>query len=124
MANIKWSAAAAIAVALPAIFIVKHGIETYRDVTSVPRRRIVFAEDIPETFRRSNTLNRLVNQKNHTAYNDSRFIDLDVPAGVDAPSDEALLAAFVRGFFGGRVFAPERTVLSLIGKDLVHYTRE
>lgn len=59
-----------------------------------------------------------MNPHNYFSTQDSRSIAVRRREGV---SNEQLLARFVKGFFGGRVLAPERIVLSGLGRDLVGF---
>jgi hypothetical protein len=56
---------------------------------------------------------RLVNPRNHKAWADSYSIRLS-SRDVGEADDEEILAKFVKGYFGGWIFAPENTLLSLL----------
>jgi hypothetical protein len=87
-------------------------------ISSISPRNITSTKTISEIFRTSKSVKSIVNPKNHIAHNSSRSISVTVPRDV---SDEAILARFVQGFFGGYVLAPERSVLGLLRLDLVGY---
>jgi hypothetical protein len=60
----------------------------------------------PTSFRTSPTMMNIVNPRHYPeSVMDSRFAQLKIPGQY---SDEEILAQFVRGFFGGIVFAPEK----------------
>lgn len=111
---------ALIALGLPTLFVCKHAWDVYRAVSPVPIRSITIADSIPESLKASSTL-KVVNPRGHVALKDSRCIDFELPAGL---SDEAVLAAFMEGFFGGKVFGIERLLLQVTGLNLVHYSSE
>lgn len=111
----------AIALAIPTGFALRHAFEIYQRTSIVPRRRITASDSITETLTSSDTLTTHVNPRNHAATRDSLIIDLNIPPHIPRPTDEACLAAFIRGFFGGKVIAPERVVLQAIRARLVHY---
>lgn len=104
------------------LLLTKHVITVYCKISPAPRRRIIEVDSIPDSLNDSATRKTMVNPHNHTSLVDSRFMDVHVPAAAQALKDEVLLAAFVRGFFGGRVFAPERALLRLSRPDLVKFT--
>ncbi|KAM0326995.1 hypothetical protein ACHAQA_006116 [Verticillium albo-atrum] len=113
--------AVAAAVALPAIILAKHALQVYSRMAAAPRRSITEVDVNPESFLQSDTMTRLVNPRNHIALHDCRHIDVHIPEGAQDIGDEAILAAFMRGFFGGKVFAPERALLKMAGRELVNY---
>ncbi|KAH9230896.1 hypothetical protein K456DRAFT_1763801 [Colletotrichum gloeosporioides 23] len=57
----------------------------------------------------------------HVSTSDSRYVDLTLPKNASEVTDERILAAFTHGFFGGKVFAPERIVLAAIGRDFTGF---
>ncbi|POR39760.1 Uncharacterized protein TPAR_00037 [Tolypocladium paradoxum] len=84
----------------------------YRRISAADGRRITSQDQVADSFQGSATIRQLVNPRGHAAWGDSRSITLTIPRG-QGVSDEAILAQFVKGFFGGRVFAPERVGLGL-----------
>ncbi|KAJ6440117.1 low temperature requirement protein A [Purpureocillium lavendulum] len=97
----------------------------YRRVSATPLRTITSADTVSETFAKSATIRELVNPRGHFAWCDSRSVTLELPrresreekdgaACDEGVSDQALLASFVKGFFGGRVFALERIGLGVL----------
>jgi hypothetical protein len=69
---------------------------------------------------------RIVNPKNHAIFSDSRSITLSKKE-VGSLTDEEILARFVRGFFEGWVFTPERWLiggLGMLGRKLVFMSFE
>lgn len=104
------------------LLLTKHVITVYFRIAPAPRRRIIEVDSIPDSLNDSITRKTMVNPRGHTSLVDSRFMDVDVPAAAQGLKDEAFLAAFVRGFFGGRVFAPERALLRFARPDLVKFT--
>lgn len=108
-----------LAVSIPTLLAVKHVWEIYRIVRHVPKRRVVELNGVSEVFCRSHTLERLVNPRHHIFVGDTRHVDLHLTKNVE---DATILAAFVEGFFGGKVFAPERVVLQTVGKRLTSFS--
>jgi hypothetical protein len=107
------------AVAVPSVLIFKHALSVYMSIAPAPRSWIHESDSIPAALEQSATNKSVVNPRGHPALNDTRYIDLDVPD--EHVSGEALLSAFVRGFFGGRVFAPERALLRLFRPNMVNF---
>jgi hypothetical protein len=101
-----------------------YGFMVQRRVKLVDRGQITRFETIPESFEKSKSVSEIVNAGNHARVSDSRFIALDIPSQHHNVSDEALLAKFVKGYFGGAVIGPERRTLQTLGRNLVHFTSE
>jgi hypothetical protein len=76
-------------------------------VSLVSTQRIISDERIPESFDKS-LASKITNPKNHPPNHDTRHLTIRVPKSL---SDEEILARFVKGFFGGYVFGPERNIL-------------
>ncbi|KAG8676813.1 hypothetical protein FPOAC2_02928 [Fusarium poae] len=93
-------------------------------VSLVDKNLITRSQDIPESFIASKSAGEMLNAKKHVYHSDWRFITLDIPAGYETVSDQVLLAKFVKGFFAGAVFRPERVALQTVGIDLVHFSKE
>ncbi|PKS05138.1 hypothetical protein jhhlp_008505 [Lomentospora prolificans] len=95
----------------------------HQRIKDIDSKRIVVRETIPEHFKQSWSVKDVTNPRLHPSRADSRFITLEIPDQYRGVSDEALLARFVRGFFGGLVIAPERLVLQTVRMNLVHFTK-
>lgn len=113
-----------IVVAVPAVFALKHAWEVYDQTRVVDRRQIISNGDISDAYRQSSTIKDIVNPRNHVSTSDSRYVDLTLPKNASKVTDEWILAAFTHGFFGGKVFAPERIVLAAIGRDFTGFEGE
>ncbi|KAH6892412.1 hypothetical protein B0T10DRAFT_483744 [Thelonectria olida] len=100
-----------------------YGFLVYRRTRATDSKRIQRFDRIPDAFRQSPTITKIVNVKNHAAIGDSRFIAIDIPSQHQHLSDETLLAKFVQGFFGGVVISPERMTLQTLGLNLVHFSQ-
>lgn len=79
---------------------------------------------LSDSFVNSRTMRSLVNPGNHVTKGDSHSIILTWCSKHDAPSEENVLSAFMKGFFAGPVFLPEGIALSLFSILKVSYTRE
>lgn len=108
------------AVALPALLLGKHAWDVYVKTSPTPRRQITTVDGAPDSLHASTTVRNLVNPRGHVSTADGLFIDVDIPEKAQKLSDEALLAAFVRGFFGGKVFAMERGLLGLFRAEFAN----
>ncbi|KFY06990.1 hypothetical protein V492_07547 [Pseudogymnoascus sp. VKM F-4246] len=76
-------------------------------------RSLIFTYPVTQEFLTSSTF-ELVNPKHHDVVTDQ--VSIRLPASsVSSLSDEAALALFTRGFFGGRVFAFERLYMKMGG---------
>lgn len=90
-----------------------YSLAAYTNISKASRNSISVYHDIPETFASSHTVRNLVNPNNHPLALDSRSITIRGSKFSQLP-DEALLARFVKGFFGGWVFTPERYALKAL----------
>lgn len=90
-----------------------YSLATYTNVSKVSRNSISVYYDIPESFASSHTVRNLVNPNSHPLALDSRSITIR-GSKLSQLSDEVLLARFVKGFFGGWVFTPERHALKAL----------
>lgn len=106
------------ALTIPLAVTIHHVITSYQHIAVIPRKSISEFDDIPSSLRTSRTAREHVNPGSHVALEDSRYTDIILLEDV---TDEAVLAQYVRGFFGGRVFAPERGLLRTFRLDLVDY---
>jgi hypothetical protein len=113
---------AGVAAVSAVLLLTKHVITVYFKLAPAPRRRIIEVDSIPDSLNDSITRKTMINPHGHTSLVDSRFMDVDMPAAAQGLKNEALLAAFLRGFFGGLVFAPERALLRFARPDLVKFT--
>ena len=94
-------------------------IHLYSRQAKTTKAQITVAHKVSESFIQSHTIQNLVNPRGHRIWEDARSIVIDAP---DA-TDEAILATFMRGFFTGPAFAPERTALRLLGLKIFWYPR-
>lgn len=114
----------AFALGIPLTMSAKHILDVYRRISPVPLTRIASADSVPNSLIQSSAVREHVNPNNHVQVEDSRFIDVIIPPDRSAPADEAVLAQFIRGFFGGRVFAPERSLLRMLRRTLTYFPCE
>ncbi|KFZ11504.1 hypothetical protein V501_04734 [Pseudogymnoascus sp. VKM F-4519 (FW-2642)] len=76
-------------------------------------RSLVFTYPVTQELLTSSTF-KLINPQNHVIVTDQ--VSVCLPASsISGLSDEAVLALFTRGFFGGKVFAIERLYMKLGG---------
>lgn len=76
-------------------------------------RRLIFTYPVTQELLTSSTF-KLINPRNHVIATDQ--VSLRLPASsISGLSDEAVLALFTRGFFGGSVFAIERLYMKMGG---------
>ncbi|ORX97858.1 hypothetical protein BCR34DRAFT_577664 [Clohesyomyces aquaticus] len=80
---------------------------------------IAISDTIPLSFRTSHSVSKTVNPRAHVSIDDTRSIVLTLRNA--SVADEEILAQFVKGFFGGWVFAFERNLLGLLSGDIVRY---
>ncbi|CAH0027462.1 unnamed protein product [Clonostachys rhizophaga] len=99
-----------------------YGFLVHQRVKAVDRKRITIRDTAPDAFRQSKSIKDIVNIKGHRDQGDSRHITVEIPAHLQNEPDEALLARFVKGFFGGIVIGPERLTLQTLGLNLVKFT--
>ena len=104
--------------ALPAVYLAAH---VYTRVSAVSGNRIVTSTEVAGSLRESTTVRKLVNPRDSIMTGDCQSIDLDVSPKASRIKDEALLAAFTRGFFGGNVFGPERLALRVARPALLNF---
>jgi hypothetical protein len=86
----------------------------YHRLSPISTYRISSSSEIPASLKHSKSTS-ITNPQNHIPITDTRSITLLLPRHL---SDEEILARFVGGFFGGYVFAPERTALKMIRKEI------
>ena len=104
--------------ALPAVYLAGH---IYARVSAVSGDRIATSTDVAGSLRESATVRKLVNPRDSIMRGDCQSIDLDVSPKASLIKDEALLAAFTRGFFSGSVFGPERLALRVARPALLNF---
>ena len=95
---------------IPLVGVVTYAAAVHSQVSGVPSSNILFKGSTPAAFRNSKTL-QLVNPRQLKANGDTYSTEIEIPDGSRDVSDEVLLAWYLKGFFGSRVFAPERLVL-------------
>ncbi|KAL7920139.1 hypothetical protein ACQKWADRAFT_299461 [Trichoderma austrokoningii] len=76
---------------------------------------------VPGSLNNSTIVQTLVNPHNHVAMGGSCSVVVTTHSEQEAPSEEAILSALVKGFFSGPVFTPERITLRLIGRQFVKF---
>ncbi|KAK1978331.1 hypothetical protein LZ30DRAFT_729206 [Colletotrichum cereale] len=88
------------------------------------KRYVAIAGGISNKFKKSHSLKRLVTPRDHVSLGDTYLMDLVLPYEIAAKdaTDEILLAAFVRGFFAGKVFSIERRLLQIARVTLLSYS--
>lgn len=64
----------------------------------------------------------MINPQRYQALSDTWSIRIRLPPSKKHYSDEQILATFVKGFFGGWVFAPEGALLRAFGLSLVDFS--
>jgi hypothetical protein len=92
----------------------------YSQISTISTRQISSSDQVPLEFKNSKAA-EITNPNKHIAINDSRRITIKLPGPL---SDEEILARYVKGFFGGWWFGPERAALRKLGKVLVNFQRE
>ncbi|EFQ32641.1 uncharacterized protein GLRG_07655 [Colletotrichum graminicola M1.001] len=114
----------ALTAAVPCCLFAKHVWDIYARIRPVEKRRIAVVGGISNKFKESRTLKGLGNPRDHVIVGDAYLMDLSLPQNIAAEdaTDEVLLAAFVRGYFAGKVFAIERNLLQIARVKLVSYS--
>ncbi|KAK2015787.1 hypothetical protein LZ32DRAFT_645586 [Colletotrichum eremochloae] len=114
----------ALTAAVPCCLFAKHIWDIYARIRPVERRRIAVVDGISNKFKQSYSLKELVNPKSHVYFGNTFLMDLSLPHNIaaEAATDEILLAAFVRGYFAGKVFAFERNLLQIARLTFVSYS--
>jgi hypothetical protein len=97
-----------------------HVLKIRNATCCVSTNQISSSASVPDSLRRSKAAS-ITNPKGHVTVDDTRSITVNLPAHL---TDEAILARFVRGFFGGHVFAPERSILQAVGRELTVFECE
>ncbi|KAK1574025.1 uncharacterized protein LY79DRAFT_567331 [Colletotrichum navitas] len=114
----------ALTAAVPCCLFAKHVWDIYARIRPVEKRRITITGGISNNFKESHSLKGLVNPRDHVILGDAYLMDLPLPQNIAAEdaTDEILLAAFVRGYFAGKVFAIERNLLQIARVTFVSYS--
>jgi hypothetical protein len=92
----------------------------YSQISTISTTQISSSDQVPPEFKKSKAA-EITNPNKHIALDDTRRITIKLPGPL---SDEEILARFVKGFFGGWWFSPERAALRGFGKVLVDFQRE
>ncbi|KEF51324.1 uncharacterized protein A1O9_12674 [Exophiala aquamarina CBS 119918] len=85
-----------------------------RTVHRVKPSSISVYDTSEESFLHSQTCSAVVNPRRHQVTSDTRSIQFHLPPSKTQYSDEQILATFVKGFFGGWVFAAEGALLGAV----------
>ncbi|KAH9864456.1 hypothetical protein J1614_010390 [Plenodomus biglobosus] len=86
-------------------------------IQPIPLNQITSTPSVPASLSQGPAL-AIVNPNQHIPIHDSRQTTLQVPLTL---SHQEILARFTKGFFGGHVFAPERSILRLLHKEILHF---
>jgi hypothetical protein len=98
--------------ALPATALL---ISTYLYNAPLPARKtrtIRTSDSLSPTCSNSHSLRHIVNPRNHVSATDSRLITLS-KTEIGNLTDEEILSRFLKGFFNGYIFLPEKGIISL-----------
>ena len=97
-----------------------YGLQLYSS-TYLPSTVVIkAAHGVPKSFAHSVAVSA-VNPYHHITIDDTRSALVSVQHSL---SHEQVLAKFLVGFFGGKVFAPERTALGFMRRQLVNFDGE
>ncbi|KFZ20629.1 hypothetical protein V502_03111 [Pseudogymnoascus sp. VKM F-4520 (FW-2644)] len=80
-------------------------------------RSLVFTYPVTQELLTSSTF-KLINPRNHVIVTDQVSVRL-AASSISGLSDEAVLALFTRGFFGGKAFAIERVYMKMGGWRII-----
>lgn len=100
----------------PALFL----LDLRGSIATSYRHPIQISNSIPSSLAKSHLLVAIVNPDSHIAMTNTHSTLLPVSClptthSGEMPTDKELLARFTRGFFGGQVFAVERSALCALG---------
>lgn len=98
-----------------------YSIITWRHISTIDTSNVSFTDSNPDSFQTSESVTSIINPKGHVSANDSRSITVKPH---HSHTDEVILARFMNGFFGGYVFAIERTILRTMRLNLVNFSCE
>jgi hypothetical protein len=108
--------AASTTVAIAAVGIYHLG-RIYNAIRTIPLQDISSYPGIPDSLLQSTAV-KLTNPHDHVPIHDTRFVTVSVSRRL---TDEEILSRFVKGFFGGYVFKPERSVLTAVRKEITRF---
>jgi hypothetical protein len=97
-----------------------YGFQFYSSISLPSAVEIKTAGRIPGSFAQSFAVSA-VNPHHHVTIDDTRSAHVSVPNSL---SHDQILGKFLIGFFGGKVFAPERMALRLMRRQLVNFNGE
>ena len=80
---------------------------------SASRTRTITTADILSSTTTLSPSLKIVNPKSHIGLEDSRYIHLSAKE-IGQLSDEEILARYLKGFFGGWIFTPERGLIAFL----------
>ncbi|KAJ5241999.1 uncharacterized protein N7469_000326 [Penicillium citrinum] len=92
----------------------------HKAVRQIDPQRMTRQQTVSDSLRNSRSVNKIVDPRGGSIVFDTRYISVPIPAHRRDISDQELLARFTKGFFGGAVLRPERTVLRKLRWELVH----
>jgi hypothetical protein len=94
-----------------------HARQVHNAVSRIPVKQISSSLQVPQSLVTSAAA-KITNPRGHMPIQDTRFTTVDLSGSA---SDEEILSRFVKGFYGGHVFALEGAFLKgFVGKE---YTR-
>jgi hypothetical protein len=96
--------------------------QVYRQISDVHPSTVTVTNTVPASHLESTTHRTVVNPRRSTGLRDTRSIVVELPPTKRTYSDEQILAAYIQGYFGGWVFAPERRALQILHRRLVNFT--
>ena len=99
-----------------------YAASVYNRISIIKKKDITTIHDISDSFKNSKAVREFVNPREYNYSGESLIFTLDIPAHHRDVSDEVLLANFAKGFFGGKVFAPEAAFLTKIGMDVGEFS--
>jgi hypothetical protein len=94
-----------------------HLSRIYTAIYSVSSQQISSFPHIPNSLLRSAAVS-LTNPYNHVPIHDTRFLSVCVSKSL---KDEEILSRFVKGFFAGHVFSPERNLMCIARKEITGF---
>ncbi|KAF2853060.1 hypothetical protein T440DRAFT_505954 [Plenodomus tracheiphilus IPT5] len=86
-------------------------------IQDVPTSQIISTASVPESLDQGSAI-AIVNPNKHIPVHDSRHINVQL---LNTMNNEEILARFVKGFFGGHVFAPERSILRAVRQEISRF---